>query len=151
MPSPILAMGAPVSSGSGTGKFDPYAKTRHPRGSLSDRKKLQQKLKPHPKDGKRRFKNNINGNSMHPKYKHGDEAVTDTDFPFENLQEGDDVTFVHDNGDGTESYYTHEITDINLDGSLETKGVNNQNPDRGSVTPSNYIGKTQSMESFLYR
>ncbi|NDF15534.1 hypothetical protein EB061_09460, partial [bacterium] len=91
-------------------------------------------------------------NSMRPKYQNGSNAVTDTDYPFEDLRVGDDVTFIHDNGDGSESYFTHRIEGVLYDITgapiYKTKGTNNRNPDRGLMSKNDYIGKTISEKEF---
>lgn len=98
-------------------------------------------------DGKTKIRQKIVGNSMFPKLRRGDEIITELDSPIEDRRVGDIITFVNNNRDGTESYYTHEVIDVrrSADGStqLVTKGANNKSPDPYYVTNANYIGNIE--------
>ena len=80
---------------------------------------------------------------MRPELNPGDIVKTYVDSKITDVKVGDYVTFINDGG-GTESYYTHKVTEVyeNPFGGTElvTRGVNNNGNDRVRVTECNFIG-----------
>lgn len=110
---------------------DPYKGTSHPQNTLPKRSQL--KLKTGFKISK------IKGSSMYPGLKSGEKIETNLLCELKDVRIGDTIEFIHNNGDGTESYYAHQVVAITRDG-LETKGSNNSQKDSGTVNDENFIG-----------
>jgi len=120
---------------------DPYKETNHPQNTLPRRSQL--KLK-------RGFKiSKIKGSSMHPDLKSGEQIITNLLCDLEDVRIGDTIEFIHNNGDGTESYYVHQVVAITQDG-LETKGSNNSQKDSGTVNDENFMGCAQKTSKHDY-
>lgn len=79
----------------------------------------------------------VSSPSMEPIYYRGDIIFT-KNIPFENIDIDDIIVFyspMH------KKYIVHQVININEDGSLVTKGVNNQFPDDEYVYKENYVGR----------
>ena len=81
---------------------------------------------------------------MRPELNPGDVVKTYVDSKITDAKVGDYVTFIHDNGNGTESYYTHKVAEVYrnpLGGTeLVTRGVNNGRNDRVRTNADNFVG-----------
>ena len=124
--------------------LDPYKSTRFPRGALPRKYNLELRIGKDPTDGRKKIALNVRGNSMLPELNPGDIVKVYVDSKITDVKVGDYVTFIHDNRNGTESYYTHKVKEVYtnpLGGSeLVTRGVNNNDNDSPRVDDCDFIG-----------
>lgn len=126
---------------------DPYASTKAPKDTLPRKDYIEQRIRPDPIDSRKKVEMNIKGTSMWPELKQGDKVKVYVDSKITDAKVGDYVTFIANNRDGTESYYTHKVVRVNdvfLGGrELVTRGVNNSANDRRPTDSRNFIGVTR--------
>lgn len=79
----------------------------------------------------------VSSPSMEPIYYRGDIIFT-KNIPFEEITINDNIVFF---SPMYNKYIVHQVIKINEDGSLQTKGVNNQLPDDENVYKENYVGR----------
>ena len=132
--------------------IDPYKTTRFPKGFLPRKNELESDTETDPIDGRKKVGMNVRGDSMRPELKPGDIVKTYVDSKIEDAKVGDLVTFIHDNGNGTESFYIHRVTEVykNPFGKTElvTRGSNNPRNDRVRTDSSNFVGVAKKLGQF---
>ena len=123
---------------------DPYKTTRFPKGSLQRKDDLERNIPSDPRDGRKKIGLNVRGDSMSPELNPGDIVKTYVDSKITDAKVGDYVTFINDNRNGTESYYTHKVAEFYrnpfVKTELVTRGVNNNGNDRVRTDESNFVG-----------
>jgi hypothetical protein len=122
-----------------------------PAGSLKRQGDLAARIRPDPADGRKKISLNVRGNSMRPELKDGDRVVVDVDSDIGQVKVGQWVTYIMNQNDRYEAYYTHKVVAINGNlwtgrRELVTRGVNNPGNDLARVTKENFIGISRKDE-----
>ena len=122
-----------------------YQGTRFPEGTLRRKADLQRRIRPDPGDGRKRIRLHVKGDSMLPVLQTGDWVSIDLDSELDDAEVGQLATYIATVGPGQESYYTHQIIQIDRNQStgspeLVMRGINNPRNDVQRVTTENFIG-----------
>lgn len=123
---------------------------RVPKGTLRRKEELETRIRPDPKDGRKKVYLHVCGDSMLPELKTGDRIVVFVDSDFQDAKKGQLITYIADIGKRGECYYTHKVVEVEnnpLTGRRElvVRGVNNSACDSQHVTRAKFIGISRKM------